>query len=159
MNDWPTPTNGGDGCCSIGLRCRFDLCLEYNDEMLAVFQLLHTHKGTSFNFQGFYSCSIPATTGPVETPTLPSSRSTGQVVPTCASHKCQPKDINQKNQGLRISHRIPGTQAARRPKIDEIAVKLQTEEDWEGKDRKRRLRRLRCVVMALVVKTVVMFVF
>ena len=156
MVGWPMhtlegPISAGGGCCTTGL------CFEYNDETLVVFQTLPIHEGTIFNSQSFYNCSIPATMGPVQTFTLPSSLSTGRVVATGASQKCQPENINQKE--LRISDRTPGTQTAWRSKTDEIAVKSQAEENWDGKNGKRRLRRFGCVVMALVAITVVMFVF
>ena len=155
------PTSGSGGCCAIGLRCYSDLCFEYNDKMLAIFQPqpLHIHRGTSFNSQGFYTCSILPTFRPAKTSTLPSSLPTSQVEPTCASRKCQPEKMNQKDQDLRIRDRRPETQTAWRSKIDEIVLKSQAEEDWDGKNGKRRLLRLGSVVMALVVITVVMFVF
>ena len=166
MNEWPMrisegPTSGGSGCCAIGLRCESDLCFEYVDEMLAVFQPqpLHIHKDTNFNSQGSYNCSILATIGPVKTSTLSSSLPTSQVEPKCASQKCKPEKINQKDQDLRIRDRRPETQTAWRSKIDEIVLRSQAEEDWDGKNGKRRLLRLGCVVMALVVIPVVMFVF
>lgn len=158
LNEWHIPTPGGDGCCAFSLRCEPDLRFEYDDKMLAVIQRLPIHKGTSFNSQGLYNCPIPATIGPVKTPTLPSSLSTGQVVPKCASQTCQPGKNSQKDQVLRINDRTPGTQTAWRSMIDDIAAKSQAEEDWDGKNRKRRLRRLGCVVMALVVITLVMFI-
>lgn len=165
LNEWPMhisegPTSGSRGCCAIGLHCEFDLVFEHNDEMLAVFQgqPLHDHKGTSSNSNGFYNCTLPSTIGPVETSTLPSSIPTGQVVPTGASQKCQPESINHNDQDLRMSDRTRGTPTAWRSKIDEMILKSQAEEDWDGKNGKRRLLRLGRVVTALVVITVVMFV-
>lgn len=58
-----------------------------------------------------------------------------------------------------ISDRILGTPTAWRAKVGEIAVKSQAEENWDSKNGKRRLRRLGCVVMGLLLITVVMFVF
>ena len=166
LNEWPMhisegPTSGSRSCCAISLHCESDLVFEHNDEVLAVFQgqPLHIHKGTSFNSQGFYNCTILATIDPVEMSTLPSNLPTDQVEPTCASQKCQPEKITQKDQDLRIRDGRPETQTAWRSKIDEIVLRSQAEEDWDGKNGKRRLLRLGCVVMALVVIPVVMFVF
>ena len=165
MIEWPMHiseghTSGGGGCCAIGLRCESDLCFDYNDEMLAVFQghPLHVHKGTSSNSKGFSKYTIPSTTGHMKTSILPNSLPNGQVGP-CALQKCQPENINHNNQDLHISDRTRGTQTAWRSKVDEIVLKSQAEEDWDGKNGKRRLLRIGCVVVALAVITVVMFVF
>lgn len=158
VHKFECPASVGGGCCDIGLRCAIDLCLEYRYKTLAVFQQSSFHNSTSFISQG-YDCIIPATIGPVQASTLLSSLSSDRAVPTCASQNWQPENISQKGQDLPISDMILGTPTAWRAKIGEIAVKSQAEENWDGKNGKRRLRRLGCVVMGLLVITVVMFVF
>ena len=120
-----------------------------------VLQPLPIQNGTSSIPQGFYDCIIP---GLMRTSTPPSSLSTERILPICASQKCQPENVNQKNQDLPISDIIIKTSRLWRAKIGEIAVRSQAEENWDGKNRERRLRRLGCIVFGLVVVTVVMFV-
>lgn len=151
--------SAGNGCRATGLRCASGLCFEYHYKTSAMFQPLPSHNGTFSMSQGFYSGIVLGTMGPVRTSTSPSSLSTDRAVPTCASQNYQPETVSQKGQDLPISVKILGTLTAWRAKIDEIAVKSQAEENWDGKNGNRRLRRLGCVVMGLLVITVVMFVF
>lgn len=153
------PSSAGDGCCAIGLRCAFELCLEYHYKTLAVFQPLPNHYSTSFVSQGLYDCIMPASMNSVQTSIPPSSISADRVGRACASQNCRPENVGQKGQNLPISDRILGTPTAWRAKVGEIAVKSQAEENWDSKNGKRRLRRLGCVVMGLLLITVVMFVF
>lgn len=159
MNTFECPASVGGGCCAIGLRCASDLCFEYHYKMLAVFQPLPIPNSTPSIPQGLYDCIVPATIGPVQTSTLPSSLFTDRAIPICTSQNCPPENISQKGQDLPISDTILGNPTAWRAKIGEIAVKSQAEENWDGRDSKRRLRKLGCVAMGLLVITAVMFVF
>ena len=95
----------------------------------------------------------------VQTSISLSSLSPERVGRAWASQNCQPENVGQEGQKLPISDRNLGTPTAWRAKIGETAVESQAEENWEGKNGKRRLRRLGCVVMGLLLITVVMFVF
>ena len=57
------------------------------------------------------------------------------------------------------SGRILDIPKAWRAKIGEVAMRSQAEENWDGKNGNRRLRRLGCVVMGMLVITVIMLVF
>lgn len=152
------PACARGGCCAIGLRYAFDPCFEYPYRTLAVLQPLRVPNSTSFISQGLYHCIIPAITEPMQTGTLPSSLSAVSAAPIYASQNHQPENVSQKGEDLRLNDSILGTTTIGGAKTDEIAVQSQAEEHWDGKNRKR-LRRLGCVVMALLVITVVMFVF
>ena len=152
------PASARGGCCAIGLRCASDPCFEYPYRTLAVLQPLHVPNSTSFISQGLYHCITPAIIGPMQTRTSPSNLSALRAAPTYASQNRQPENVSQKSEDLPISDSILGTATIGGAKIGEIAVQSQAEENWDGKNRKR-LRRLGCVVMGLLVITVVMFVF
>ena len=153
------PVSVGGGCCPIGLRCASDQCFEYHYKTLAVLQPLPIQNNTSLVPQGFYGCIIPATVGFMQTPAPPSSVSTKRAVQTCTWQDCQPADVDQQSQDLQASNMHLGNSAAWRAKLGEIAVRSEAEENWDVAKGKRRLRRLGCVVMGLLVITVVMFVF
>ena len=159
VHTFECPASVGGGCCAIGLRCASDLCFDYHYKTLAVFQPLPMHNSTYSISPDSYDCIIPTTMGLVQRSGSLSSVFTDGTGPTCASQKCQPENISQKGQDVLISDTSLGTSIAWGAKIGEIAVESQAEEKWDGKNAKRRLRRLGCVVMGLLVITVVMFVF
>ena len=150
------PASVGGGCCAFGLRCASDQCFEYHYKTLAVLQPLPIQNIISLIPQGFYDCIIPAA---VRAPAPPSSLSPDRAVQTCSWQDCQSENVNQKNQDLPTSNIFLGDLDAWRAKLGEIAMRSQAEENWDVAQGKRRLRRLGCVVMGLVVITVVMFVF
>lgn len=158
-NTFECPASVGGGCCAIGLRCASDLCLEYHYKTLAVFPPLPNLYNTASVSRGFHNCVIPTTMDSVRMSISPGSLSPDGVPGLCVSQNCQPENIRQTGQNLPISDRILGTPTAWRAKIGEIAVKSQAEENWDGKNGKRTLRRLGCVVTGLLLITVVMFVF
>ena len=139
-----------------------DLYLKHCYKILAVLQSLPIQSHASSFPQVSYNCIILATIGLVRTSTPIGSTFTERVLPMCASQNCRQEDISHKGQNLSISNKIleaPAASAALTASTHGIVVKSQAEENWEGKNGKRRLRRLGCVVMGLVVITVVMFVF
>ena len=152
------PACADGGCCAIGLRYASDLCFEYPYRTLAVLQPLPVPNSTSFISQGLYHCILPAIIGPMQTGTPPSSLSAVRATPTYASQNHQSENVSQKGEDLPISDTIVGTATIGGAKTDGIAVQSQAEEHWDGKNRKR-LRRLGCVVIGLLVITVIMFVF
>ena len=77
----------------------------------------------------------------------------------CGSRYCLPESISHHSRDVPIDDRSLEASAAWGAKMGKIAIKSQADESWDGKKGKKRLRRLGCVVMGLVVITVVMFVF
>ena len=69
------------------------------------------------------------------------------------------ENIGQKSRRSSISDTVLVGPTAWRAKIGEFAEKNQAEENWEGMNRLRRLRRPRAVAMGLLVITVVMLAF
>ena len=159
MHTFECPASAGGGCCANGLHCASDLCFEYHYKTLAVFQPLPMHNSTYSISPEFYDGIIPIAMCLAQRPTSLTSLSTSGAGPVCALQNCQPKVIGQKGQDLPIGDRILEAPTAWRAKIGEIAVTSQAEEKWDGKNGNKRLRRLGCVVMGLLVITVVMFVF
>lgn len=153
----PSPARGG--CRVIGLTCASDPCIEHSYLTSAGFQALPAENSTSSICQGLYDCIILAFIGPVKRENLPSIFSTDRALPTCASQCCQPENVSQEGQDLPISDTNLGDPTAWRAKVGEIAVRNQAEENWDGKDRKRRLRRLGRLIIGLLVVTLVMWVF
>ena len=153
------PASARVSCCAIGLRCASDLYIEYQYTALALLQPLPAKNNTPFTSQGFYGCVIPAILGAMRIESPSCNPSTDGTLPTCASQNCQPENASQQGHDLPTSDTILGKPTAWGAKIGEIAVQSQAEENWDGKNKKRRLRRLGRVVVGLLVVTVVMFVF
>lgn len=70
-----------------------------------------------------------------------------------------PAAVSDMQTSIPPSDRILDAPKAWRAKIGEVAMRSQAEENWDGKNGNRMLRRLGCVVMGLLVITVVMLVF
>ena len=153
------PTSARGGCRVIGQNCASDTCIERGYFTSAEFQLLPAENSKSSISQGLYDCIILAFIEPVQTEILPYIVSTDRALPTCASQCSQPENACQEGQDLPISDKDLGNPTAWRAKAGEIAVRNQAEENWEGKDRKRRLRRLGRLIIGLLVITLVMWVF
>ena len=153
------PAAAWGGCRVIGLTCASDPCIEHGYSTSAEFQALPAENSTSFISQGLYHCIILAFIGPVQTETLPSLVSTDKALPTCASQCSQPENVSQEDQDLPISDTNLGNPTAWRAKVGEIPVRNQAEENWDGKDRTRRLRRLGRLIIGLLVITLFMWVF
>ena len=158
MHMFESPTFVGGGYCVIYQHYAPDRCFESHPERSEAFQPLPINCASSFS-QGYNNCIIPATENPAPTSTPLSSLSTNRAVPKYASQNRQPENISQKGQDCPISDDFLGTQTAGEAKMRGFTVKSQTEENWDGKNGNRRLHRLGCVVMGLLVITVVMFVF
>ena len=153
------PSSVRGGCRVIGLTRASDPCIEHGYSTSAGLQALPAENSTSSISQGLYDCIILAFIGLVQRETLPSIISTNRALPTCATQCSQPENVSQKGQDLPISDTNLGNPTAWRAKVEEIAVRNQAEENWDGKDRKRRLRRLGRLVIGLLVVTLVMWVF
>ena len=153
------PTSALGGCRVIDLISASDTCIEHDYLTSAGFQALPAGKSTSFISQGLYDYIILAFIGPVQKETLASIVSTDRALPTCASQCSQPENVSQEVQDLPISDTNLGDPAAWRAKVGEIAVRNQAEENCDGKERKRRLRRLGRLIIGLLVITLVMWVF
>ena len=143
----------------MSLRYAADLCVEHHYSTLAELQPLAAENSISFIAQGFNDCIISAFFGLVQSEIPPSGVSTQRTQPTCASQYCQPENVNQETQDLPISGTNFGKPKTWRARIGEAAVQNQAEESWDGKDRKKRLRRLGRVVVDLLVIALVMWVF
>ena len=153
------PTSARGGCRVIGLRCASDPCIEHGYSTSAEFQALPAENSTSSISQGLYDYIILAFIEPVQTETLPSIVSTDRALPTYESQCPQPENVSQEGQDLPISDTNLDSPTAWRAKVGEIAVRNQAEENWDGKERKRRLRRLGRLIIGLLVITLVMWVF
>lgn len=100
--------------------------------------------------------------GVVQMSTLTDNLTTDRVFLRCASKNYphgEQENVSQKSQRFSISERVPEGPTAWRAKIGEFTEKNQAEENWEGMNRNRRLRRPRAVAMGLLVITVVMLAF
>ena len=153
------PTSARGSCRVIGLTCASDPCTKHGYTTSAEFQALPAENSTSSISQGLYDCIILAFIGPVQRETLPSIVSTDRALTTCASQCSQPENVSQEDQDLPISNTNLGNTTAWRAKVGEIAVRNQADENWDGKDRKRRLRRLGRLIIGLLVITLVMWIF
>ena len=153
------PTSARGGCRVISLTSASDPCIEHGYSTSAEFQALHAENSTSSISQGLYDCIILAFIGPVQIETPNSLVSTDGALPTCESQCSQPDNVSQEGQDLPISDANLGNPSARRAKVGEIAVRNQAEENWDSKERKRRLRRLGRLIISLLVITLVMWVF
>ena len=152
------PTSARGGCRVIGLTSASDPCIENGYATSAEFQALPAENSTSSISQGLYDCMILSFIGPVQIETLNSLVSTDRALPTCESQCSQPENVSQEGQDLPISDKNLGNPSAWRAKAGEIAVRNQVEENWDGKERKRRLRRLGRLIIGLLVITLVMWV-
>ena len=153
------PTSARGGCRIIGLTRASDPCIEHGYSTSAEFQALPAENRTTSISQGLYDCIILAFDGPVQTETLPSIVSTDGALSICVSRCSQPENVIQGSQDLPISDTKLGNPTAWRAKAGENAVRNQAEENWDGKDRKRRLRRPGRLIIGLLVITLVMWVF
>ena len=153
------PTSARDGCRVIGLTYASDPRIEHGCSASAEFQALPAENSTSSISQGSYDCIILAFIRPVQTETLFNIISTDRALPTCASQCSQKENVSQEGQDLPLSDTKLGNPTAWRAKAAEIAVRNQAEENWDSKDRKRRLRRLGRLIIGLLVITLVMWVF
>ena len=153
------PISARGGCRVIGLTCASDPCIEHGYSSSAEFKSLPAENSTYSISQGSCDCIVLAFLGPVQTEFLPSIVSTDRAPPTCAAQCSQPENVSQEGQDLPISDTNLGNPTAWRAKVGEIAVRNQAEENWDGKDRKRRLRRLGRLIIGLLVITLVMWVF
>ena len=154
------PTSASGGLYAIGLRCASDLCTEYHFSALVVLQSLSAQNSISWTSQGFYHIVIPVfAVRHVQTGIARSSLSTDRALPTCTSQNCQLENVSEEGQDLPTSGTVLGNPTPWRAKIGERAMQSQAEEKWDGKDRKRKLRRLGRVLVGLLVITVFMWVF
>lgn len=153
------PTSAWGGCRVISLNCASDTCIERGYLTSRDFQPLRAENGISSISQGLCDCTILAFIEPVQTVILPYIVSTDRALRTCASQCSQPENVSREGQDLPISDKDLGKPTAWRAKAEENAVRNQAEENWEGKDRKRRLRRLGRLIIGLLVITLVMWVF
>ena len=69
------------------------------------------------------------------------------------------ENISQKSRRFSISDSVLEGPTAWKAKLGKFAEKNQAEENWEGMNQYRRLRRPRAVAMGLLVITVVMLAF
>ena len=153
------PNSAWGGCCVTGLTCASDSCIDHGYSTSAGFRVLPAENSASSISQGLYDCIILAFIGPVQRETLPSIFSTDRALPTSASQCSQPENVSQEGQDLPISDTNLGNPTAWRAKVGEIAVRNQAEGNWDGKDRKRRLRRLGRLIIGLLVVILVMWLF
>ena len=153
------PAAASGGLYAIGLRYASDLSTEYYFSALVVLQPLSAQNSTSFTPQGFYDFIIPVFVGHVQTEIVRSSLSTDRVLPTYTSQNCQFENVSEEGQDMPTSGTVLGNPTPWRAKIGETAMQSQAEEKWDGKDRKRKLRRLGRVLVGLLVITVFMWVF
>ena len=154
------PTFVDGGSWAIGLRSTSTVCLEYHNNALAAFQPIRNNRFTVP--QGLCDCIIPGAMGVVQASASADNLIADRVFLRCASKNCphgERENVSQKSQRISTSDRVFEGPTAWRAKIGDFAKNNQAEENWEGKNRNRRLRRLGAVVMGLLVITVIMLVF
>ena len=154
------PASVDGGAWATGLRSTSTVCLEYHGNALVAFQPIGNNK--FIVAQGLCDCIIRSATGILQMSTSADNLITDRVFLRCAlkghAHGEQ-ENVSQKSQMFPISDRILEGPTAWRAKISEFAEKNQAEENWEGMNRNRRLRRPRAVAMGLLVITAVMLAF
>ena len=123
-------TESGGGCCAA------NACLEYQYETLGVLP-----------FHSAYPL------GPDETADGKASATTHFMpqVPPQGQMIIEGQDIP-------ISESIPGTPAAWRARIGQVAVPSHANEDWDIKAGRQRLHNVDCSLFALLVVTIIMLV-
>ena len=148
------------GTWAAGLRSTSTVCLEYHNNALVAFQPIGNNRFPVP--QDLRDCIIPSATGAVQISTAADNLITDRVFLICAlknyPHGKQ-ENVSQKSQRFSVSDRVLEGPIAWRAKISEFAEKNQAEENWEGMNKNRRLRRPRAVAMGLLVITMVMLAF
>ena len=154
------PASVDGGAWSTAPRSTSAVCLEFHNNALVEFQPIGSNRFTVP--KGLCDCIIQSATGVVQMSISADILITDRAFLRCALKNDphgEPKNISQKSRRLSISDSVPEGPTAWRAKIGKFAEKNQAEENWEGMNRYRRLRRPRAVAMGLLAITVVMLAF
>ena len=154
------PASVDGGAWATALRSTSTVCLEYHNNALVEFQPIGSNKFTVP--QSVCDCIIQSATGVVQMSTSAENLITDRVFLRCALKNDphgEQENIGQKSRMLSICDRVLEGPTAWRAKIREFAEENQAEENWEGMNKLRRLRRPRTVAMGLLLITVVMLAF
>ena len=159
-NTFECPASVDGGAWATALRCTSTVCLEYHNNALVEFQPIGSNRSTVP--RGLCDRIIQSATGVVQMSNSADNLITYRVFLRCdlkSDPHGEQENIGQKSRRLSISDRVLEGPTAWRAKIGEFAEKSQAEENWEGMNRLRKLRRPRTVAMGLLVITVVMLAF